>query len=72
MLSYSGDSGSWHGSKSVINKLNGDHQGVTGSNVHHVDLTDSGSLGSNPVSGGYLQLTRLYGIRTRVMTAKRR
>jgi hypothetical protein len=59
--SCSADSGTWHGSKSVIDDLNADHQAISGANVTYVDLTGSSGFGSSPVSGGYLQLNRLYG-----------
>jgi hypothetical protein len=45
----------------VVDHLNDDHEAVTGSNVHYLDLTASGAFGSSPVSSGFLQLTRLYG-----------
>jgi hypothetical protein len=55
------DSGSWHGSKSVVDKLNTDHTNVTGANVKYVDLTTSGNFGTSPVANNYIQLFRLYG-----------
>jgi len=57
----SADSGSWHGSKSVIDSLNADHTAVTGSNVHYINLTSSGGFGANPVSSNSLQLIKPEG-----------
>jgi hypothetical protein len=59
--SCSANSGSWHGAKSVIDDLNADHTAVTGANVSYIDLTSASGFGQDPVSSGYLQLTRLYG-----------
>ena len=57
----SANSGSWHGATSVVDLLNADHNGVNGDNVQYVDLTASAVLGADPVAGGYVQKTRLYG-----------
>ena len=55
------DSGSWKGSRSVIDKLNDAHEAVTGDNTQYLDLTKDSGLGKDPVANGYLQLTRFYG-----------
>jgi hypothetical protein len=57
--SCSADTGSWHGSKSVMDSLNIDHSAVTGANVHYISLTDLSGFGPNPTNN--LQLRRLYG-----------
>ena len=57
----SGITGAWHGSKSVIDELNTDHTSVTGTNVHYINLTATGSFGANPVGSNLLQLRRFYG-----------
>ncbi len=59
--SCSADSGSWHGSKSVIDDLNAVHTAVTGANVHYISLTAATGFGPNPIAAGDLQLRRLYG-----------
>jgi hypothetical protein len=55
------DSGSTKGTHSVVVELNGDHTYVSGANVRYVDLTASTSLGTSPVTGGYISTYRIYG-----------
>jgi hypothetical protein len=55
------DSGTNAGIYSLTQLLNSYHKAITSSNVSYVDLTAATSLGTCPVTCGYLQLTRLYG-----------
>ncbi len=57
----SGNNGSASGSHAVVDLLNRSLAVLVNQQVCFVDLTANAGFGNNPVSDGYLQLTRLYG-----------